>query len=321
MQADALLAAMAAMVDTSLDTVSTFLHPSMEGGGQPYHLTLAMGFKKITTPCTPGASRCTSDEIMQMLVESSKNTTVVSGDEEDLLLHVEEESNELTGAESNESLDLKHEGDEGEEKPKENEKKYDICFLVHDKNVKGPDKMITKLVVDCKWEQLNIDSVCQVATYGCKHATRNMEKGRLCPIYLELWGEKLWRYAILYPKGLVFIEDEEVRASSWSRTSIEDLQSILSKQQANLEKSFPDAVYPNGTYVQGVLYISKEKFKLPDFTIHGNGNHPDTHLFYQSKIRMIVGDKALEWCVHDVKKILADREEQQRKMKENFFKS
>ena len=36
------------------------------------------------------------------------------------------------GVESNESLDLKHEGDEGEEKLKENEKTYDICFLVHE---------------------------------------------------------------------------------------------------------------------------------------------------------------------------------------------
>lgn len=62
-----------------------------------------------------------------------------------------------------------------------------------------------------------MNKMCQVSSYGCKYAIRNMEKGRYAPLYVELWGEDRWRYGILYLKGTVVLEDGKVvaRTSNW----------------------------------------------------------------------------------------------------------
>lgn len=54
---------------------------------------------------------------------------------------------DLTGNESNESLDVRQEGDDGEA-AEGTRIRYDLNFVVHDRNIPGPDKKVTTLIVD-----------------------------------------------------------------------------------------------------------------------------------------------------------------------------
>lgn len=54
-----------------------------------------------------------------------------------------------SGGESNESPDVKQEGDEGENA--EAKARYDFNFMIYDKKLKGSDTKVSALIVDATW--------------------------------------------------------------------------------------------------------------------------------------------------------------------------
>lgn len=121
---------------------------------------------------------------------------------------------------------------------------------------------------------------------------------------MELWGESKWRYGILYPSGVTLIDDGEISATRFQCYSMEKLQNMLREKEMSLHNYFPKfkGGYPDGCYVQGVLYLSGQKFTLPNcLDNHQLGHIQDAQLFFQGKMRMIAGDTVLQWKQDDVK--------------------
>ncbi|KAI5079661.1 hypothetical protein GOP47_0005140, partial [Adiantum capillus-veneris] len=129
---------------------------------------------------------------------------------------------DLIRNESNDWLDVRQEGDDGEA-AEGTRIRYDLNFVVYDRNIPRPNKKVTTLIVDGTGVNLTLSKMFQVSTYACKYALKNMEKGRFSPLYVELWGESNWRYGILYPSGVVLLEDGEISATSYSMGKLENM--------------------------------------------------------------------------------------------------
>ncbi|KAI5078461.1 hypothetical protein GOP47_0006132, partial [Adiantum capillus-veneris] len=108
----------------------------------------------------------------------------------------------------------------------------------------------------------------------------------------------------------VEIEDCEVIGVTKTRSSLNLLQLKLDEHIVSLETKYPNARYPNGKYLEGVLLLCKQRFFLPSATIDEGGMTPDAKLFYQSKLRITVGDKVLLWTEEDVERAHNKRREQ-----------
>lgn len=136
-----------------------------------------------------------------------------------------------------------------------------------------------------------------------------MLKGRFEPIYLQCWGEKTWCYGIFYLFGIVKVLNGKVMSTT--RSTIQEKEEILQTATRDLRRIIQDggAVYPDGDYVDGFLYVPHEKkFPLPDLTIKGGTSSTGSRLFFQALMRIVIGEQVLDWEPNDVLAAVAVRE-------------
>ncbi|KAI5079662.1 hypothetical protein GOP47_0005141 [Adiantum capillus-veneris] len=218
MDDSALKEAMSQMVGAAKLTSRSFKTPSSEIGRRPQHNALAQAFWLVTQPHEEPTYASIEEYQEAMSAKDMVVATSASVDNQCDLKITQKKVVDLIGNESNEWLDVRQEGDDGEAAER-TRIRYDLNFVVYDRNILGPDKKVTTLIVDGTTVNLTLSKMFQVSNYACKYFLKNMEKGRFSPLYMELWGESNWRYGILYPSGVVLLEDGEISATSYSMGS------------------------------------------------------------------------------------------------------
>ncbi|EFJ18489.1 hypothetical protein SELMODRAFT_419881 [Selaginella moellendorffii] len=121
-----------------------------------------------------------------------------------------------------------------------------------------------------------------------KDGSANMRN--VAPIFLQAWGNN-WIYGVYFLFGIVKVGNNRVMKDS-------------------------SATYPDGEHVHGMLYVPRKEFTLPNVRVPGSGSSDHTKLFFQSLIRIVAGDGALDWTEKDVREIIDSTKDD---LKAGFF--